>query len=435
MEGIDAKHADNELLTRVGPGTPTGELMRRYWHPVCGTDDLQRSPFRTKEIKLLGEELVVYRDRSGTLGVVGKYCPHRRASLAYGVVEEDGIRCQYHGWKFDETGKCVEQPFEDTTHPEDNFRDKCGLLAYQAEELGGLVFVYMGPQPAPLLPRWGILTWEDCVRDIAIANLPCNWLQAQENSLDSTHTEHLHDYASRYFHEVLAGEEPTFERGRKHTQIGFDVYKYGIIKRRTTDDRGEDHPRWATGHSILFPNILWHNGVIQWRVPADDTHTTHISLYVWRAAPGTTAPRQDVVPSREVELRDSNGEFAGLTFLFNQDYMCWATQGEIAQRQLEKLGEGDKGIILYRKMLRDQVNLVREGQEPTINILREPEENVGLEYPAIPHESGVRVGAPEGRGFKYRPSEGGYSRDAEKIEATMATWKTLTPEIAVPVGA
>src|ERR1044071_6972067 len=114
---------ENELLTRVGPGT------------------------------LMGEELVVYRDRRGTLGIVDKYCTHRRASLAYGVVEENGIRCQYHGWKFDETGACIEQPFEDTTHPEDNFRSKCGIRAYKVEELGGLVFVYMGPEPAPLLPR------------------------------------------------------------------------------------------------------------------------------------------------------------------------------------------------------------------------------------------------------------------------------------------
>ena len=120
---------NNELLTRVGPGTPMGTLMRHYWQPVCAVEDILNSPFRTKAVKILGEELVVYRDRRGHLGVVDKYCTHRRASLAYGVVEEDGIRCQYHGWKFNETGACIEQPFEDTTHPEDNFRDKCSIRA------------------------------------------------------------------------------------------------------------------------------------------------------------------------------------------------------------------------------------------------------------------------------------------------------------------
>src|SRR5437763_11820495 len=120
---------DNELLCRVGPGTPTGELMRRYWHPICAVDELERSIFRTKEVKVLGEELVVYRDRSGKLGLIDKYCVHRRASMAYAVVESDGIRCQYHGWKYDSSGKCVDQPFEDVTHPEAGFKERCPIAA------------------------------------------------------------------------------------------------------------------------------------------------------------------------------------------------------------------------------------------------------------------------------------------------------------------
>ena len=100
---------ENELLTRVGPGTPMGELMRRYWHPVAAAAELEASPFRTKEVRILGEDLVLYRDRSGRLGLVESRCSHRRVNLAYGVVEEDGIRCQYHGWKFNETGACIEQ--------------------------------------------------------------------------------------------------------------------------------------------------------------------------------------------------------------------------------------------------------------------------------------------------------------------------------------
>ena len=419
---------ENEILTRVGPGTPMGELLRCYWHPACAVDELDSSIFRTKEVKILGEELVVYRDRSGKLGIIDKYCVHRRASMAYGVVEQDGIRCQYHGWKYDESGRCTEQPFEEATHPEARFKDRCSIRAYKVQELGGLIFAYMGPDPAPLLPNWGPLVWDNTVRDIAISYLPCNWLQAQENSVDSTHTEHLHDYAGRYFRQILSGEEPDFKRARSHTSIGFDVYKHGIIKRRTTDDRGEDHPRWAIGHSILFPNILWHNGFMQWRVPADDTHTNHFSLYIWRAAPGAEAPKQDVVPSRVVPLLDNKGQFADLNLLFNQDYMCWATQGDVARRELEKLGESDRGIILFRKMLTEQLDIMKEGGEPTVNIIRDPADNQGLEYPAIPHEMQEYVGASLGeRGYQYRPSEGGYSRDADKIEATMATWKGFKP--------
>ena len=418
---------ENELLTRVGSGTPGGELLRRYWHPICAVDELARSPLRTREIRVLGEDLVVFRDRTGTLGLVDRFCPHRRASLAYGVVESDGVRCQYHGWKFDTTGKCLEQPFEDVIQPSGRFRELCAIRSYRVAELGGLIFAYLGPNPAPLLPRWGILTWEDTVRDICITKLPCNWLQAQENSLDSVHTEHLHEYAGRYFRQVFAGEEPDFKRERFHTEIDFDTYPYGIIKRRTTSDRGKDHPRWSVGHSILFPNILWHNATMQWRVPVDDTHTSHISLYAWRAAPGKRAPVQEVVPSREIQLLEEDGSFAGLTTLFNQDFMCWATQGEIADRQLEKLGRSDRGVQLYRKMLKEQIELVTSGKEPSINIFRELMDLECLEWPKIPYESKELVGGPgkppENGTWRYEPMETGWSRDADKIEATMETWR------------
>jgi 5,5'-dehydrodivanillate O-demethylase len=348
-------------------------------------------------------------------------------------VEQEGIRCQYHGWKFDETGTCIEQPFEDTTHPEDNFRDKCGIRAYPAQELGGLVFIYMGPAPAPLLPRWGPLVWENAVHDIAIANLPCSWLQCQENSLDTTHTEHLHGYAGNYFKELMAGQEPTLKKGGtgtngSHIKIGFDIFKYGIIKRRVVQGQDENHNQWKLGHPILFPNILWVGSTLQFRVPADDDHCLHISYYSWKSAPGKEAPKQDVVPSRIVPFRDANGQFTGLDFTFNQDYLCWVTQGPIAKRELEKLGEGDKGIILFRKLLLDQVALVREGKAPTMNIFTQAEDNNDLAFPNIPNEGGVMVGAPFGRNFAYVPGEAGYSTDAAKIEETMASWKDVDRE-------
>jgi 5,5'-dehydrodivanillate O-demethylase len=425
-----------------------GELMRRYWQPVCASDELLRSPFRTKEVTIMSEELVIYRDRSGTLGCVDKYCTHRRASLAYGVVEEEGIRCQYHGWKFNETGACIEQPFEDTTHPEDNFRDKCGIKNYPVQELCGLVFVYMGPAPAPLLPRWGPLVYENCVHDIAIANLPCNWLQCQENSLDSTHTEHLHGYAGTYFKRVTAGQDPAFGRTADyHIKIGYDAFKHGIIKRRVRQGHDENNPEWRLGHPILFPNILWVGNTLQYRVPATDETCLHITLYTWRGAPGSTVPKQDVIPSRIVPLYDENGYFV-VDILFNQDYMCWYTQGPIARRDLEKLGESDKGIILFRQMLKQQMDIVADGGEPTMNIFRTPEENRNLTDPAIPNESNHWLGGGDGGGqgprdlarvrdddgrprtqpFVYVPGEAGYSRDADKIVAAMRTWEGFDKE-------
>jgi 5,5'-dehydrodivanillate O-demethylase len=228
---------DNELLTQVGPGTPMGELMRRYWHPIAAAQELEDNPFRTKEITHLGEELVLYKDRSGNYGLIDRYCSHRRVNLAIGVVEDEGIRCQYHGWKFDATGACVEQPFEDTMHPEAAFRAKCGLNGYPVKEMAGLLFAYLGPQPAPLFPMWEPYTWGEVVRDIAIVELPCNWLQCQENSLDPVHNEWLHAYYSQHVARVrgLPNTRRTSRSNGKHLKIGFDPFEYGIIKRRVQE--------------------------------------------------------------------------------------------------------------------------------------------------------------------------------------------------------
>jgi len=419
---------DNETITRVGPGTPMGELMRRYWQPVCAVDQLISSPFRTKEIEVLGEELVIFRDRKGNLGVVDKYCAHRRANLAYGVVE-DGLRCQYHGWKFNGDGKCIEQQFEDTTHPEDSFRDKCGIRAYKAQELAGLVFVYMGPDPAPMLPSWEPLMWDQAVRDIAITHLPCNWLQCQENSLDPVHLEWLHGYSGVYFRKLLGGVEPdsfATPNDWRHREVGFDAFPYGIIKRRYYKGQTKEDDEWKIGHPVLFPNILLVgnplSNTLQWRVPIDDTHTLHFSLYTWRAAPGAQAPRQDVVPSRIVPLTDEETQYFLTELTFNQDYLCWVTQGDIAKRHLEKLGESDKGIIMFRKMLIQQIEVMHETGSPTMNIFRTPEENESIQLPTEPSRFDWF------RNGRYRPQEAGYSRDADKFEAVMATWKELSQE-------
>src|SRR5687768_17067664 len=148
---------ENEKLTRVGPATPAGELLRRYWHPVAVAAELtEEKPI--KAVKILGEKLVVFRDRSGRYGLLAEQCAHRMASLAYGRTEADGIRCPYHGWKYDVDGRCLEQPAEPA---ESTFKDRVRQKAYKIEKLSGLLYAYMGPEPAPLLPRWDVLVRED----------------------------------------------------------------------------------------------------------------------------------------------------------------------------------------------------------------------------------------------------------------------------------
>ena len=420
---------DNERLTRVGPGTPTGELMRRYWHPIAAAAELMERP--TKEVTLLGEDLVLYKDRLGRLGLIGRRCAHRRVSLVYGVPEDGGLRCQYHGWMYDSTGQCIEQPFEETVNPEARFKDRVKLAGYPVQELGGLIFAYLGPEPVPLMPHWVALNWENTVYDIALTVLPCNWLQCQENSLDPVHTEWLHGYYGDWMRGRTVGSNPErfIQRPRAgHVKIGFDVFKYGIIKRRIVEGSSEEHEDWKVGHPILFPNILLtgtqENATMQWRVPMDDTHTFHVSFYAYRAAPGHTAPAQDFVPYRYVPIMDEQGQFTNQTITFNQDYMAWATQGPVTERNLEMLGESDRGVILYRQLLQKQVEIVQDGGQP-MNTFREAGSNIIVD---VPLEHVKHGGDRPMRSTKYFPGEAGVSKAIPDIERVFATYSEQEPE-------
>src|SRR5688572_21781115 len=172
-----------------------GELWRRYWHPILPSALLPDSG--TKPVRLLGEDLVLYRDRSGTLGLIDQRCPHRRAGMVFGIPEQEGLRCAYHGWLFDSSGRCLEQPYEQTEDPDSTFKDRVTIQAYRVQELGGMIFAYLGPDPAPMIPRWDLFVME-CPKEIGWAVIPCNWLQISENSLDPVHVEWLHQYFCNY---------------------------------------------------------------------------------------------------------------------------------------------------------------------------------------------------------------------------------------------
>jgi 5,5'-dehydrodivanillate O-demethylase len=134
-----------------------GELLRRYWMPIGGASELDTNPI--KPIRLMGEDLVLYKDLGGQFGLLDRHCPHRRADLAYGFVEPTGIRCNYHGWLMDEAGRCIEQPYDDTVNPRSRAKERCGTKAYPVKECAGLLWTYMGPQPVPELPVWEPFTW------------------------------------------------------------------------------------------------------------------------------------------------------------------------------------------------------------------------------------------------------------------------------------
>ena len=375
---------ENELLTSVGRGTPGGELLRRYWMPIACTGELtEQKPI--KAARLLGEDLVVYRDKRGRYGVVGEQCPHRKASLAFGRVDEEGIRCPYHGWKFDCTGKCLEMPAE----PESGgFKDKIKHVAYPAERLGGLIWTYMGPQPAPLLPRWDVLAWENGKRWIQKHEIyKCNWLQPMENSVDPSHLYWLHGDTAH-----LA---PTVDRYEEDHQ--FTPFEYGIMKRRITPGRKAGDPPVVDQHPLLFPitlrhvfraskttGFLLHN--LQIRVPVDDAHTQVFVVY-FTPNDADKTPADGDTPWEYFPIRDENGEYR-LTEVLVQDAMAWETQGAPTDRTQEHLGVGDEGIILLRKILREQIEIVRNGGDP-LGIVRAATTNSLIEFEVLNERIGL----------------------------------------------
>ena len=181
---------DNELLCRIGPGTPMGHLMRQYWMPGLKSDELPAPDSPPLRLRLLGENLIAFRDTSGRVGVVQNACPHRGASLFFGRNEEDGLRCVYHGWKFDVSGACIDMPSEPA---ESNFKAKVRATAYATQERGGMVWVYMGPRDIPpelpQLEQNMLPVGEASIRAI---QRECNWMQALEGDIDTTHLGFLH---------------------------------------------------------------------------------------------------------------------------------------------------------------------------------------------------------------------------------------------------
>ena len=399
----------NQILTSVGPGTPMGELFRRYWHPVAALSQIEGK--HTLAVKILGEPLVLYRDLQGRYGLIEPQCPHRRMSFLYGVPEERGLRCAYHGWLFDETGRCLDQPYEETEDPESAFKEKVKIKAYPVEELGGLLFAYLGPRPAPLLPRWEIFVRRDAQRDIGAAVVPCNWLQIMENSVDPVHVEWLHQSFSGYVLDRLGREEEKGQR-LKHVKIGFDVFEHGIIKRRILEGETEADEDWVVGHPLIFPNILLSGSTrrptFQIRVPVDDTHTLHW-WYTCYVRPGETIPPARI-PFYEVPVPAPDGQgqpqWSVLDNNSGQDITAWITQGEIADRSGENLGLSDKGVILYRKLLNEQIARLEHGADP-LNVFRDPAKNqcikLRLEEAKLARSVLKRSSRRQGGATKYSP--------------------------------
>jgi 5,5'-dehydrodivanillate O-demethylase len=360
---------ENDVLTRVGQGTPAGELLRRYWHVVAAAAELTEAKPK-KRVRILGENLVLYRNKSGSYGLVAENCSHRGVSLYYGFVEPDGIRCAYHGWKYDAGGNCIDQPFE---NPEAGFKDKIQHPAYPVEKLAGLLFAYMGPpERKPLLPKWDLLVRQDGGKKIDVCEtLRCNWLQAMENSVDPTHTYFLHSHTLK-----LKGDPDHVPfHYRMVSKIDFELAVHptwaGIQKQRIFAD---DNAPAETPHPLVFPNILFVpvriGYAMHFRTPIDDQNTQVFQFRFSPSKDGKIVEQPEDTPIEYVGTTDEHGEFHMDNFT-SQDHMAWETQGAIADRAKEHLGEGDRGVIMFRKLLREQIQTVQAGNDP-VGVSRDP---------------------------------------------------------------
>ena len=365
--------AQNERLVRVGPGTPMGHLLRRYWMPIAGQSEFDQTS--TKPIRLMGEDLVLYKDLRGTYGLVQRQCPHRRADLSFGMVEDHGLRCSYHGWQFNHHGACIHQPFEDTAHPLRDAKARVKLTAYPVQAKGGMLWAYMGPQPAPLLPDWEAFSWDNGFTQVVLSEVPCNWFQCQENSIDPVHFEWMHE---NWGNRQRTGE---VRFGATHLKLDFKEFEFGFTYHRVKQDTSEDDQAWTVGRVCLWPNGFFLGEHFEWRVPIDDENTLSVTWKYTRVPREREPYVQTSIPTWWGPVKDEHGCWID-THVMNQDFLAWVGQGRIADRSRENLSASDRGIVAMRRRFLEEMDTVAQGGEPKA-ILRDPSCNVRLPLPMV----------------------------------------------------
>ncbi len=381
---------ENELLCRVEGDAPMGQLMRRHWLPACLTEEVALPDGDPVPVRLLGEDLVAFRDSDGRVAVMDRYCPHRRASLVFGRNEDCGLRCLYHGWKIDADGNVVDMPSEPAGS---GLAQKVKHRAYPVCEHGGFVWTYMGPpetmpafEPPPFAP-----TAEAAVSIVKIA-VDCNWAQVLEGAIDSAHSSSLHSSdmtPARVDSAKATGSawlRPSTDKApRLVAQAGDYGFKYAAIRRPIVDAANHDYVRvtvFVAPISVLIPPNNLYN-VANVNVPIDDTHTMFhfiawnesgppgVGTEAWRkfcaAQPGIDVDREwrrtRTLANRYGQDRQAMklGSFTGIAGIPNQDIAMWETMGPIADRSRDRLGASDLAIVEFRRLMVAAAQRFRDG--------------------------------------------------------------------------
>jgi 5,5'-dehydrodivanillate O-demethylase oxygenase subunit len=374
---------ENERLTRVGPGTPAGELLRRYWWPVAFSGEMAGA--RPKKVKLLGEEFVLFRDGAGKVGMLELYCAHRRISLARGRVEEQGLRCCYHGWLWSTEGKCLEQPCEE---PGRSFADRIAIASYPIEEAGGFVFVYIGPKPVPLLPKYDLLHATGGTRYLWAVTNHCNWLQSAENSVDRAHLAWLH--------------APNYPRyAKKVLKVDWTRRDYGMDFAIVSDGAaGQNRSSFIFPSAMRFASARVEQGPggrqnLRFGTPMDDTSIVNFFITL---APTADGKPTDVLgtPPDQVErgpyVETQRGVYREVDDGWwniesnDQDRMATEEQGPLLDRSRENLAASDRGIVLYRTILNNSLDAVAAGRDP-LGVIRDPAQHKLIEFGTQQHDA------------------------------------------------
>lgn len=385
---------DNHLLTSTGPGTPAGDLLRRYWQPVALAEELlaEGAPLA---VRVLSEDLVLFRNDAGVPALLDIHCSHRAADLSYGRVEDGGLRCLYHGWLYDVQGNCLEQPGE----PADSgFKEKVHHRSYPCADFGGLVFAYMGPGEPPLLPRYEFLTVPARSRFVSKFHHDCNYLQSNEGNIDPQHLSFLHrmlEGDAREEHIVGSTNTPNDFFGSDETPvIEVEETDFGL---RIFAVRGDGPAaEYVRISNFIYPNLAAFPGRfpsgygVNWHVPIDDTHHWKYSFSFDRTGPiDMSVPTQQWLAGVEgyhhrrnltnryeqdrSEMTDSTYIGLGTNFQLHDK---WATEGAgpIQDRTREHLGYTDKAVAAQRRLLIRAIRTVADGGEPP-HVLRDPAAN------------------------------------------------------------
>jgi phenylpropionate dioxygenase-like ring-hydroxylating dioxygenase large terminal subunit len=372
--------ADDQELTRVGPDTPCGEYLRRFWQPVILASELTDLPRR---VRILGEDLIAFRDKSGAFGLVEPYCPHRGTSLEYGLIAEHGITCPYHGWRFDVDGTILDTPGE----PADStLKNRLCHGAYPVHEHNGLVFAYMGPPekkpPFPILDTYDVPGYRMVAR--APTLWPCNWLQVKENSMDPAHVAFLH---------TLPGSDGFSEDFKELAEWDWMETPVGMVY---IDTRRHQDKVWVRVADFILPNIhqfppnqdpvalrntLNRPQATTWAVPLDDTTTMQIGYY--RAPEGKNPQRGTVFG------QDGNRPYEDRQRVPGDWDAQVSIHGGMARHGFEHLASTDRGIIMMRNMLRRGIAAVRANEDLGYPILQN-----GAALPTYSHDQVVGGIAP-----------------------------------------